>query len=311
MRPAPAIRTVGLDKVYGDKRVLAEVDLEIPRGERFCLVGRNGSGKSTLLEIWKGLKLPTRGEVEVLGRPPLDPELKSRCAMVMDRPVYPYYARVREVIWLYAGFYPHPADGERLMRRFELEPEIYVRHLSKGQLQRLGLLLALLGNPELLLLDEPTSGLDPQARVMIWEALGASIDHGAGRTLVFATHNLHEAERWAQRIAIVHRGRLVAIDTPERLLSKTIGCQRKVTLVGEAPALDAFSSAVQPNGGAVRSLARLGAETALYTDDPNEILRRLRLADERVEVRVENVTLRDAYFELTGETPDAHATLAG
>lgn len=300
-----AVRCVGLGKSYGDRHVLDEIDLEIPAGERCCLVGTNGSGKTTLLEIVMGLKTVTRGGVEVLGKGPTDARLKGRRAMLMDRASFPFYARVREVVWLYSGFFTRKFDAAAMLRTFDLDGDKYVRHLSKGQRQRLGILLALLGEPELILLDEPTSGLDPQARLRFWEILGGRLEDSPGVTLVFATHDLAEAEQWADRIAILHRGRLVAVRTPEELCRSAIGARRKLTIVGRSRF---EAERLQVEG--VASVARFGPEVALYTDQPERVLSLLPLADDSLQIRIENVSVRDAFFKLTGEVPDEAVSLA-
>jgi len=303
--PEPAIRARGLSKVYRKHTVLEDVDLEVAAGERFCLAGRNGSGKTTLLEIVMGLRRSTCGEVTVLGRQPLDQRLKGEIAMIMDRAVFPYWARVREVIWLYSGFYRQPLDPGELVKVFELDPECYVRHLSKGQNQRLGMLLAVLGNPRLIVLDEPTSGLDPQGRLLLWKIFGRGALGGSGRTHLLASHDLIEAESWADRVGILHAGRLVAVGRPEELRRRVVGTRRKVTVLAERP----WEPSAEPGPG-VASVAVLGSETAFYTDVPEVVLGRLGLAGGAFQIRIENVSLRDVYFRLTGEVPDATATLA-
>lgn len=301
-----AVRCSGLEKRYGNTQVLAGIDLEIRAGERCCFVGTNGSGKTTLLEMIMGLRVPSGGRVEVLGMHPSDPRLKGRRAILMDRASFPFYAKVKEVVWLYSGFYNRRFDIVAMLRSFELSADTYVRHLSKGQRQRLGILLVLLGEPEIILLDEPTSGLDPQARLGFWEILGNRLEESPGRTLIFATHDLAEAEQWADRIGILHHGRLITIRTPEELCRAAIGTRRKLTIVG------------QPRGESngfhklegVASVARFGPEVALYTDQPERVLNRLALADDSLQIRIENVSVRDAFFKLTGEVPDEAATLA-
>jgi len=299
------VRCSGLEKSYGTQQVLAGIDLEIRAGERCCFVGTNGSGKTTLLEIIMGLKTHSGGSVEVLGRSPTDPRLKGRRAMLMDRPSFAFYAKVREVIWLYSSFYLKQFDIAALLRLFDLSGESFIRHLSKGQRQRLGILLALLGQPEIILLDEPTSGLDPQARFKFWEILGGRLEEKPGATLIFATHDLSEADLWADRVGILNHGRLITLRTPEELCQAAIGTRRKVTIVGKP---HGEAAGLQVEG--VASVARLGPEVALYTDQPERVLNSLALADNSLQFRVENVTVRDAFFKLTGEVPDEAATLA-
>lgn len=300
-----AVRAAGLSKTYGSKQILSDINFEIRPGERCCFVGVNGSGKSTLLEMIMGLKVPSGGQLEVLGCSPLSPRLKEQRVMLMDRASFPYYAKVGEVVWLYSGFHDKPHDGPALLRTFELDAGAYIRHLSKGQKQRLGIMLALLGNPRLIMLDEPTSGLDPQARMKLWESLGAKLREDPQLTLLFATHDLTEAERWADRIGILHGGRLVAMRSPEEHCRSVAGARRKLTVTAGSevdPAQYRFAE--------VEAVARVGGEIALYTDQPERVLRKLGINGGAVQIRIESVSVKDAFFKLTGEVPDGTNNLA-
>jgi ABC-2 type transport system ATP-binding protein len=302
-KDAVAIRTSGLGKVYEKKTVLSDINFAIRAGERCCFVGANGSGKSTLLEILMGLKTLSQGSVEVLGREPSDLWLKGRRVLLMDRMSFPYYAKVREVVWLHAGFHCVPVDVDAVLRAYDLDGNTNVRHLSKGQKQRLALLITFLGDPSLILLDEPTSGLDPQGRLKLWQIVSRKLEERPDRTLLFATHDLAEAERWADRIAVMHQGRLITLLSPEELCRTTIGRRRKLTIVGQpGKALDGVEE--------IGSVAHLGTETALYTDQPERLLEKIGAAIEAFQIRIENVTVRDAFFRLTGEVPDGTPTLA-
>jgi ABC-2 type transport system ATP-binding protein len=302
---ALAVRTSALTKIYSSKHVLSDVNLEIREGERCCIVGANGSGKTTLLEIILGLRAPSSGQVEALGRDPSDPSLKGLRVMLIDRPSFPYLAKVKEIVWLYSGFCPELIDIAKLLTSYELDGNSYIRHLSKGQKQRLGIMLTLLGSPRLILLDEPTSGLDPHARLRFWEILSQRLEQTPNCTLIFATHDLSEAERWADRIAIFHHGRLVAIHSPEDLCRSVIGTRRKLTIVGK----NGFDPSTWQTED-VGSIARFGDETALYTDHPERVLNKVGLASDSVQIRIERVSVRDAFFKLTGEVPDGAHTLA-
>ena len=302
---AVAVRASGLTKTYGSKQVLSDLNFEIRAGERCCFVGANGSGKSTLLEIIMGLKVPSAGRVEVLGRSPSDTWLKERRAILMDRPSFPYYAKVREIIRLYSGFYSEVVDAQQLLQSFELDGNSYIRHLSKGQKQRMGLLLTFLGSPQLVLLDEPSSGLDPQARLKLWTSMETRIAEDPPPTLIFTSHDLAEAERWADRIGILHHGQLIAFCSPEEHCRLSIGSRRKLTIVGKS-GLDTAKWLTED----VKSVARLGSEIALYTDQPERVLSRVGLAGDSLEIRIESVSVRDAFFKLTGEVPDGASTLA-
>ena len=300
-----AVRTSALTKKYGSNVVLSDISLEIGAGERCCLVGANGSGKTTLLELILGLRTLSSGKIEVLGREPSDPGLKGLRVMLIDRAAFPYFAKVKEMVWLYRGFFNEPIDTTELLAGYELDGNSYIRHLSKGQRQRLGIMLTLLGNPRLILLDEPTSGLDPHARLKFWEVVSQRLEQTPNCALIFATHDLAEAERWADRIAILHRGRLVAIRSPEELCRSVIGTRRKLTIVGK----NGFDTSKWQTAD-VGSVARFGDEMALYTDHPERVLTRFGSAGDSVQIRIESVSVRDAFFKLTGEVPDGARTLA-
>lgn len=301
----PAVRVAGLCKAYRGQLVLSDVTLDIAPGETFCLVGRNGAGKSTILEILKGIRKATSGEVRVLGRHPMDESLKTECAMLMDRHVFPYYAKVREIVALHAGFYARPLDPLALLSTFELNPEKHIRHLSRGQMQRLGTVLALLGRPALVLLDEPTAALDPQGQEILWDGLRRPVGGASCRTVVFVTHDMSEAERWADRIGVLHQGRLLTTGTAAALYETFIGTRRKLTVVGPLS-----PRAELHHLPGVRSTATVGSETVFYTDEPHDVLRRIGGSDGYTQVRIEDVSLRDVYFRLTGESPHASPTVA-
>src|SRR5262245_27937367 len=303
--PEPAVRLIGLSKVYRAQRVLTDLTLDIAEGETFCIVGRNGSGKSTILEIIKGLRRATSGEVRVLGRHPMDESLKNESAILMDRYEFPYYAKVKEMVELHAAFYADPVDPSELTALYGLNPEKHIRHLSKGQLQRLGTVLALVGRPRLILLDEPTAALDPQGRAILWNVLQRPSLGPARRTVVFVTHDMTEAERWGDRIGVLHQGRLLTTGSASALFNRYIGTHRKLTVVGQLPV--AANVRAMP---AVKSVATLGTEVVLYTDDPHNVLRVIGENNGFKQVRIEDVSLRDVYFRLTGETPHESSGVA-
>ena len=216
---APAIAVRGLTKRYGPLLAVDGLDLTVERGETFALLGPNGAGKTTTVECCEGYRRPDAGEVRVLG---LDPrrdarQLRPRVGlMLQEGGVYPM-ARPAEMLELFAAFHAHPLDPRELLERVGLEKarRTRFRDLSGGQKQRLSLALALVGRPEVVFLDEPTAGLDPVARRMTWEHVREL--RAEGVTVVLTTHLLDEAEELADRVAIVDRGRLVALGTPDEL----------------------------------------------------------------------------------------------
>jgi ABC-2 type transport system ATP-binding protein len=218
-RDGPAIEVAGLVKRYGRTVAVDGLDLTVPRGQTLALLGPNGAGKTTTVECCEGYRRPDAGTVRVLG---LDPrrdaaELRPRVGlMLQEGGVYPV-ARPAEVLRLFAAYHRDPLDPDELLGRVGLDGarDTRFRDLSGGQKQRLSLALAVVGRPEVVFLDEPTAGLDPAARRATWEHVREL--RADGVTVVLTTHLLDEAEELADRVAIVDRGRLVALGTPDEL----------------------------------------------------------------------------------------------
>jgi ABC-2 type transport system ATP-binding protein len=210
--PDNVIEIAGLTRTFGAKAALADVQLSVPRGCVFGLVGVNGAGKTTLIKHVLGLLKAESGSVRVFGRDPArDPAgVLVRVGYLSEEPDLPGWMRVRELIRYTRAFYPSwdPAFAEELRSSFAIDPAARVKHLSKGQRARVGLLLALAHRPELLVLDEPSSGLDPIVRRDILGAIIRTIAE-EGRTVLFSSHLLHEVERVADRIALIDRGQVV------------------------------------------------------------------------------------------------------
>ncbi len=221
-----AIRCRGLVKRYPpDVLAVDGLDLEVRRGECFGLLGPNGAGKTTTVEILEGLLDPTAGEVEVLGaRWDRDAAaLRERLGITLQETHLPERLTVEEVVALFRSFYRSGRGVDEVIGLVELEEKrrTWYERLSGGQKQRLAVACALVGDPELLFLDEPTTGLDPQSRRQLWEVV-----HGyrsAGRTVVLTTHYMDEAERLCDRVAVVDRGRVIALGTPRQLVERHAG----------------------------------------------------------------------------------------
>jgi ABC-2 type transport system ATP-binding protein len=206
------VRVEALTRRFGAKVALDNVSLTVPRGAVFGLVGANGAGKTTLIKHVLGLLRAVSGSVRVFDRDPVaDPVgVLGRVGYLSEDPDLPGWMRVGELLRYTRAFYPawDDAYAERLRRDFGLDPAARIKHLSKGQKARAGLLVALAYRPELLVLDEPSSGLDPIVRRDIMEAIIRAIAE-EGRTVLFSSHLLHEVERVADRVAMIHQGRLV------------------------------------------------------------------------------------------------------
>jgi len=215
----PAVRVRDLRMSFGGTEVLHGVDFDVRCGEVFCLLGPNGAGKTTTLEILEGFRPPTGGTVRVLG---LDPaaqpaRLRERAGMVLQECGFPRQARVAELIDVWRAYYPNPRPLADLLDVVELTGmrNTQVRKLSGGQRRRLDFALALAGDPDLIFLDEPTTGFDPEARQRCWAAIENL--RGLGKTILLTTHYLDEAERLADRIAILRAGRIELCGTTQEV----------------------------------------------------------------------------------------------
>ncbi len=209
------ISVQGIEMHFRGCDALQGVDLQVPTGSVFALLGENGAGKTTLIRILTGFQKPTRGQCLVCGiDPALDPlELRRRVGYVSDQPSLYDWMRVGEIGWFAAAFFDDTfADRYReLIARYELPESRKIRHLSKGQRAKVALALAVSQDPELLILDEPTSGLDPLVRR---EFLESMVDRAAtGRTVLLSSHQISEVERVADSVAILRAGRVRLVDS--------------------------------------------------------------------------------------------------
>jgi ABC-2 type transport system ATP-binding protein len=213
---------------YGATVAVDGVSLSIRRGEIFGILGPNGAGKTTTVECIGGLRTPDAGTISVLGRDARHDHdrLRERVGIQLQSSELPDKLGVAEALDLFAAFYDDPADPDDLMARLGLTEKRDARFakLSGGQKQRLSIALALIGRPQVAILDELTTGLDPQARRETWKLIESVRDSGV--TVVLVTHFMEEAERLCDRVALLHHGRVQAIDTPAALASGAQAGQR-------------------------------------------------------------------------------------
>jgi ABC-2 type transport system ATP-binding protein len=223
----PSIEVSGLVVRYGALLAVDELDLEADAGEVVALLGRNGAGKTSTVETIEGYRRPAAGTVRVLGLDPQRPDdhrvLCRRVGVMLQRSgVYPAMGAA-EVLRLFASYYERAEEPDDLLVRVGLNGPVAStpwRRLSGGEQQRLSLALALVGRPDVVFLDEPTAGVDPQGRVAI-RAIVTEL-RAAGVCVVLTTHELDEAERLADRIVIIDKGRVVATGTPRELTSPAV-----------------------------------------------------------------------------------------
>ncbi len=216
-----AIQCTGLVKRYGDVVAVDGLDLEVRRGECFGLLGPNGAGKTTTVEIFEGLLTPDEGDVTVLGERWRGDgrALRNRLGIQLQETRLHEKLTVLETITLFRSFYDRGAAPEEVLKDVGLEEKssAWVRTLSGGQQQRLSLACALACDPEILFLDEPTTGLDPQSRRQIWNIVSDLRERE--RTVLLTTHYMDEAERLCDRVAIVDRGKIIALGSPAELIA--------------------------------------------------------------------------------------------
>jgi ABC-2 type transport system ATP-binding protein len=298
----PAIEVRGLRMCYGARQVLSCVDFEVSRGEVFCLLGPNGAGKTTTTEILEGFRPRSGGTVKVLG---LDPEaqptkLRMRTGIVLQECGFPRQARVAELIDCWRAYYPSPRPLDDLLDVVELRADknTLVRRLSGGQRRRLDFALALAGDPDLVFLDEPTTGFDPESRRRCWAAIENLRD--LGKTVFLTTHYLDEAERLADRVAILLRGR-IEVAGQVRQVARQAGVLTRITFT--AP--DALrNGALHPPEHL--NLITQGAVTTCQTVNAAVTLRELLAwasahdLGDLDDLAVHTPTLEDAYLKLVG-----------
>lgn len=218
----PAVSVSGLRMSYGARDVLHGIDVTIQHGELFALLGPNGAGKTTTVEILEGYRKRSAGSVRVLGMDPsqVDDAWRQRVGIVMQSWRDHARWRVRELMTHFAGYYERAYDADELLDLVGLQDQAgqELGRLSGGQRRRVDVALGIIGHPDLLFLDEPTTGFDPEARRDFHRLIATLKD--AGMTILLTTHDMEEAERLADRTAILIGGRMIACGTPAELAAK-------------------------------------------------------------------------------------------
>ena len=298
-----AIEVHQIVKNYGALRAVDEVSFEVEEGEVFGLLGPNGAGKTTTVEIMEGYRKPDSGCVRVLGFDPFvdGNELKPRVGILLQSTsLYPELS-VAELVSLFSGYYREPVEARVLLKAMGLNDRTGARfrELSGGQKQRLALVLALINDPQLVFLDEPTAGLDPQSRKRVWDWITEGQQRS--KTTLITTHHIEEAEALCDRVAIMDRGQIIALDTPRRLVAG-LEAEHRIAFVVEET-LDLAELSCIPGVWAA-SNGKEG-EYTLYVEDPQLALIGLTELASRESfcprgLKVEGATLEDVFISLTG-----------
>ena len=299
MPATPVIEVSALRKSYGGRAVVDGVSFAVEEGEIFGILGPNGAGKTTTVECVEGLRVPDAGRVRVTGLDPVaDHEEVARVlgAQLQESELQAKLT-VREALELYASFHPHPADWRPLAERLGLTSKLTTRFakLSGGQKQRLFIALALIGNPRVVVLDELTTGLDPRARRDTWQLIEDV--RASGVTVLLVTHFMEEAQRLCDRIAVIDKGRVAALDTPDGLIRRSAGS----TVIsftpsaalddGDLNALPALTSVTHKDGRITLSGSDETVNAVLTLLARNHITAH--------QLRVSDATLDDAFLDLT------------
>ena len=291
-------------KRYGDIIAVNDISLNIEEGEIFGLVGPNGAGKTTLIEMIEGLRTPDGGSIKALG---LDPtrqgdELKEKIGVLLQATSIQPDIKVKEALKLFASFYRQGlSDTEELLHTLSLEDKADSRFkkLSGGLQQRTAIALALVNDPVILFLDELTTGLDPQARRNMWDFVEKV--RKEGKTIFLTTHYMEEAEKLCDRVGIIDYGKIIALDTPRKLVAN-LGAESKVSFNVDDRSIDATQFE------AIKAVSRVEKSEdgfILYTKDENATLQELvRMADKQgfrlSSLRTERPNLDDVFLTLTG-----------
>ncbi len=290
----PAVSLVQVTKSYGSVRALDRLDLQIPAGSSVALLGPNGAGKTTAIGIMLGLRGADSGTVTLFGERPRTAIINGRVGAMLQDAELMSGVRVGELLRFIRSLYPDPLDYDSTVRSTGLEELVGRRtdRLSTGQVQRVSFAIALIGNPQLMVLDEPTAGLDVRAQQGFWDDI--KVFRASGRTVLYSTHYLEEADKNADRIIVIQGGRPVADGTP-----------REVRVAGGAHLTVRFRLTDQPRSDlsrlpGVTSVERDGCDVTLHTTDSDATV--WSLYDMRHDIADLEITgggLRDAFLSLT------------
>jgi ABC-2 type transport system ATP-binding protein len=293
--PEGGIALTQLSKSYGSLRAVRSLDLAIAPGETVALLGPNGAGKTTTIDMILGLTRPDHGAVSVFGESPAKAVRAGWVGGMLQTGTPLSYLRVRELVALTASYYPVPLGVDDVLRLTGADAfaHQWTTKLSGGQAQRVRFACALVGDPDLLVLDEPTAGIDVEGRHEFWQSIRAIA--AQGKTVLFATHYLEEADAYADRIVLIAKGRIVA-DGPATEIKAQAASR---TIRGTLPAVDLAALRALPG---VLAADRHGDAVTLSCSDADAALRALLPAYPALrDIEVSGGSLEEAFLELTAD----------
>ncbi|MDQ0415998.1 ABC-2 type transport system ATP-binding protein [Croceifilum oryzae] len=291
-----AIQLSEVTKQYAAKNAVDHISFTIGKGEIVSILGPNGAGKTTTISMMLGLKNPTSGSIQILGRSPSERKVKQEIGAMLQEVSVMDTVKVSELIQLFRSYYDKSLPYEHLLKLSGLErdAEIMATSLSGGQKRRLGFALAMAGDPSVLFLDEPTVGMDVTSRSEFWETIRLLKD--AGKTIILTTHYLEEADRLSDRIIMMNHGKIVADGTPEEIKNRLTVKYVSVT------ADNSLELGTLQSIPGVTEVERVGEHVRLYGDDTDAIL--IHLVRQNIAVRdfdIHRGNLDEAFSNLMKE----------
>ncbi|MGN6723342.1 MAG: ABC transporter ATP-binding protein [Marmoricola sp.] len=292
----PAIQLTGLTKKFGDVEAVRGIDLTIEQGEVVAFLGPNGAGKTSTLDIVLGLSQPTTGTASVLGLKPRDAISRGLVSAVMQTGGLLKDLTVRETVRYTAALFAESTDPDAALERAGIIDiaDRKVQKCSGGEQQRLRFAMALLSEPALLLLDEPTTGMDVEGRRAFWGAIRQ--DAEAGRTVLFATHYLEEADQYADRIILISHGKIVADGTGSQIKALASGRSIRATIADPSDELITRLGAL----GGVDGVEVRGDSVLIHAKDSDTVARYLLTNTDARDLEIIAKGLEDAFLDLTG-----------
>jgi ABC-2 type transport system ATP-binding protein len=293
-RSDPAVRLAGVTKDFGPVHAVRGIDLQIEPGEIVAFLGPNGAGKTTTIDMVLGLSTPTTGEVQVLGLRPRDAIARGLVSAVMQTGGLLKDITVRETVAYTGSLFAEARPVDEVLATAGITgiADRRVAKCSGGEQQRLRFAMALLSDPALLLLDEPTTGMDVEGRRTFWSAIRADAERG--RTVLFATHYLEEADQYADRIVLISKGRIVADGSGSQIKALASGRTVRATVA------DVDASALSALGG-VDSVEVRGDSVYVHTKDSDAVARYLLTRTDARDLEIIAKGLEEAFLDLTGD----------
>jgi ABC-2 type transport system ATP-binding protein len=296
-----AVALQDLNRSFGPVRAVDGIDLELEVGEIAALLGPNAAGKTTTIDMILGLSEPTAGSVTVFGQTPRSAIAHGLVAAVMQTAGLLKDISVRETLELTGSLFVHHASVDSVMKRAGISDigDRKVNKCSGGQQQRLRFAMALLCDPELLILDEPTTGMDVAGRRDFWAAIRQ--DATRGRTILFATHYLEEADEYADRIILVRQGRIVADGTAAQIKAMAAGRTVRATV-------PSVTSRVLDGVPGADSIELRGETVLIHSKDSDAVARYLLTQTDARDLEIESRGIEDAFLALTSDAEDEPST---